>query len=302
MVTSDIVEPSNFALVEYKPDGSLDPTFGDGGIVETEFAGQDTLSGIVVEPDGKIVASGTGGYNGHGYYVDGFALARYKPDGSLDFSITTPDLTAKPKRLYVGGPPVLQHRKILVAGALLRYPGGQLLLARYNSDFSLDRTFGKHAWRRSAAPRDRHPPWPPSGTGRSWSPQRAPSFGFCPTVDSIRVSVDAGSCLSGIRVRPLLPCKPGKKSWWERHTARLDARPAPWRQQLHRPQTPRQDPLEGAQDAQGVVLPHRSHLQSVLDQVAWGQVISTATPPGDRLPDGTKVDLAVSRGRRTQRP
>ena len=30
-------------------------------------------------------------------------------------------------------------------------------------------------------------------------------------------------------------------------------------------------------------------------KVAWGQVISTATPPGDRLPDGTKVDLAVSR-------
>ena len=152
--TSDIVEPSEFALVGYKPDGSLDPTFGDGGIVETGVVGQDTLSGIVVEPDGKIVATGTGSYNGHGVYVDGIELARYDPDGSLDSSTTTPDLSGNrkpfyPKRVYLGGPPVLQHGKILVAGARLAnnaccYPSGRLLVARYDSDFSLDPTFGKH--------------------------------------------------------------------------------------------------------------------------------------------------------------
>jgi uncharacterized delta-60 repeat protein len=38
------------------------------------------------------------------------------------------------------------------------------------------------------------------------------------------------------------------------------------------------------------------------NRVARGHVISTATPLGDRLPDGTKVGLAVSRGKPTQRP
>src|SRR5512143_1922499 len=59
--------------------GDLDPTFGNGGVVTTDFGGPYTLaSGLVVQPDGRIVA--VGGSNGR------IALARYAGDGALDFT------------------------------------------------------------------------------------------------------------------------------------------------------------------------------------------------------------------------
>jgi uncharacterized delta-60 repeat protein len=74
---------NDFSLARYNPDGSLDPSFGDGGLVRTNFANGaaesvDHIDGIALQPDGKIVA--VGGSNGD------FALARYNPDGRLDMS------------------------------------------------------------------------------------------------------------------------------------------------------------------------------------------------------------------------
>jgi uncharacterized delta-60 repeat protein len=72
---------SDFALVRYNTDGSLDTSFGNGGKVTTDFGGTDFATGVAVLSDGKIVVSGTS--NGD------FALARYNPDGSLDTSANT---------------------------------------------------------------------------------------------------------------------------------------------------------------------------------------------------------------------
>ncbi len=70
----------NFALARYDVDGALDPDFGVGGIVTTDFdSGDDVASGVVMTPDGKIVAAGTA-QKDH----PTFALARYLPDGNLD--------------------------------------------------------------------------------------------------------------------------------------------------------------------------------------------------------------------------
>ncbi len=69
---------SEFGLVRYMPDGSLDTSFGSGGKVWTAFSSYgDGASALALQPDGKIVAAGTSsGRN--------FALARYNPNGSLD--------------------------------------------------------------------------------------------------------------------------------------------------------------------------------------------------------------------------
>jgi uncharacterized delta-60 repeat protein len=65
----------SFALARLNADGSLDPTFGGDGRVLIgggfQFGG-----GVAIQVDGKIVA--VGGGSGQ------FALARLKPDGSLD--------------------------------------------------------------------------------------------------------------------------------------------------------------------------------------------------------------------------
>jgi uncharacterized delta-60 repeat protein len=67
---------SDFGLVRYLPNRSLDPTFGVGGKVRTDFGGFDLPAALIVQPDGKLVAAGSA--------FGDFALARYLPDGSLD--------------------------------------------------------------------------------------------------------------------------------------------------------------------------------------------------------------------------
>src|SRR5262245_8886228 len=63
----------------------LDVAFGTLGKVTTDFSGRfDVASGIVIQPDGKVVVGGvTSTPCGQGY-DSAFALARYNADGSLD--------------------------------------------------------------------------------------------------------------------------------------------------------------------------------------------------------------------------
>ncbi len=56
--------------------GSFDPTFGTAGLVTTSFPGSSAVTGLVVQPDGKLVAVGASGTT--------FALERYNPDGTPD--------------------------------------------------------------------------------------------------------------------------------------------------------------------------------------------------------------------------
>jgi uncharacterized delta-60 repeat protein len=73
----------DIALVRYNPNGSLDPTFGNGGKVSTDFnGGQDFASAIALQPNGKIIAAGGAGPQQTG--ANDFGLVRYNPNGSLD--------------------------------------------------------------------------------------------------------------------------------------------------------------------------------------------------------------------------
>jgi uncharacterized delta-60 repeat protein len=82
--TDGYFNPSAFAIARYKADGSLDPTFGEDGVVRTRFRGVDRLRGIAVDPDGKIDAVGTVNTVGPHEYHPGLGIARYNPDGSVD--------------------------------------------------------------------------------------------------------------------------------------------------------------------------------------------------------------------------
>src|SRR5690349_1097145 len=66
--------------------GTLDPSFGTGGIVTTDFAGAgDGAFAIAVQTDGKLVVAGVAFIND----VSNFALARYNSNGTLDASFGT---------------------------------------------------------------------------------------------------------------------------------------------------------------------------------------------------------------------
>jgi uncharacterized delta-60 repeat protein len=50
---------SNFALIQYNSNGTIDTTFGEKGLVTTDFNGyQDVSHASVIQPDGKIVLAG----------------------------------------------------------------------------------------------------------------------------------------------------------------------------------------------------------------------------------------------------
>src|SRR5436309_3844335 len=64
--------------------GDLDPTFGRGGKVVTNFGpSSDGIFDIAIQADGKIVAAGVATRSGP---VRRFALARYRSGGGLDAS------------------------------------------------------------------------------------------------------------------------------------------------------------------------------------------------------------------------
>lgn len=73
---------SDFILVRFLSDGSLDGSFGSGGSVVTDFSGVDEqLLTIGLQDDAKIVAGGRSGNLGE---AQSFLIARYSEDGSLD--------------------------------------------------------------------------------------------------------------------------------------------------------------------------------------------------------------------------
>lgn len=77
---------ADFTLVRLTRSGALDGTFGDGGRVFTDFLpgpdnGFGAASAVMVQPDGRIVAAGTGDSGGDS--VD-FVISRYRANGSLD--------------------------------------------------------------------------------------------------------------------------------------------------------------------------------------------------------------------------
>jgi len=68
---------SDFAVIRLTSQGALDPSFSAGGIVTTDFGAENRANGLAIQPDGKLIAAGFAFYQG-------FALARYNSDGSLD--------------------------------------------------------------------------------------------------------------------------------------------------------------------------------------------------------------------------
>ena len=85
---SDIGTNTDFALVRYNPDGSLDTTFdGDGKVITPIGTGNDFASAVAIQADGKIIAAG---FSNNGANDD-FALARYSVTGQpLDATVIIP--------------------------------------------------------------------------------------------------------------------------------------------------------------------------------------------------------------------
>lgn len=130
----------DFALARYNPDGSLDSSFGVSGKVKTDFTTGDEGHAVVIQPDGKIVVAGQSLAN--------YALARYRPDGSLDPSFGSGGKvlsSIQGDQGPLGGASALalqRDGKLVVVGGVYLDSRHQFAAIRFNADGSLDKSFG----------------------------------------------------------------------------------------------------------------------------------------------------------------
>jgi uncharacterized delta-60 repeat protein len=152
---------SGLAAPVHAKAGDLDRSFGIGGKVTTDFAGdQDAASALVVQGT-KLVAAGNGAAVPGG--LSAFALARYNADGSLDTSFGT---AGKVTTEFPGGGDanalvVQADGKLLAAGmtGVTGMGGRDFALARYQGPGKVDHGVwssvivrcGSRAWCRLAA-------------------------------------------------------------------------------------------------------------------------------------------------------
>jgi uncharacterized delta-60 repeat protein len=131
----------DFALTRLRSDGTPDLTFNSQGKVITDFSrGENVVNDLVIDASNRIVAAG--GCSGQ------FAIARYNVDGSLDLTfdgdgkVTTDFFGFSDEGNSVAIQP---DSKIVVAGRASTSPNSSssgFALARYNSDGTLDNSFG----------------------------------------------------------------------------------------------------------------------------------------------------------------
>jgi len=141
----------DFALVRYNSNGSLDTSFDTDGIALTDFGfdSGDGAEAMALQSDGKIILAGSS-FNRNTNDSD-FALARYNSDGSLDTTFDTDGKVTTDFGISVLGNAITLQSdgKIVMAGSGNNGIDGDFVLARYNSNGSLDTTFdtdGKVDW------------------------------------------------------------------------------------------------------------------------------------------------------------
>jgi uncharacterized delta-60 repeat protein len=139
----------NFELVRYNSNGTLDTSFGNGGIVTTVFPQGSYAFDVALQPDGKIIAAGTVFVDfdpGESNNTD-FALARYNSNGTPDATFGGGD--GQVSTDFVGFEDdafsvlIQSDGKIIAVGSandpVTNY---DFAAARYLSDGTIDTSFG----------------------------------------------------------------------------------------------------------------------------------------------------------------
>jgi len=126
---------NDYGIARYDANGTLDATFGSGGLVTTDFGGFEQANGVALQPDGRIIVVGLLG--------NAVGIARYNLDGSLDQSFgsggkVVTDATSGPDAGYDVA--VTSTGKIVVGGGT-SFGASDFLIIRYNPDGTLDSSF-----------------------------------------------------------------------------------------------------------------------------------------------------------------
>ncbi|MFN0315288.1 MAG: putative Ig domain-containing protein [Burkholderiales bacterium] len=135
----------DFSAARYNSDGSLDTTFGIGGsgkVITSIGTGEDRITGITVQPDGKLLVAGLTAVSGTNY---DFALARYNANGTLDTSFSVDGKQTVPFSVgsadFANSVTLQADGKIVLAGSSGSGSSSDFALVRLLANGTLDTSF-----------------------------------------------------------------------------------------------------------------------------------------------------------------
>lgn len=137
---------TDFFFARFLPDGSLDVSFNDDGLLSLAYGGsQDYINRLALQADQKVVAVGFTSTTGS----SDIAVARINTDGTLDNTFSLDGLQVIDIRSFDYGYniQILDNGKILILGYSQDISSGQdpdLVLVRLMADGSLDASFGNN--------------------------------------------------------------------------------------------------------------------------------------------------------------
>jgi uncharacterized delta-60 repeat protein len=133
--------PYSGMLLRILEDGSIDPTWGDNGVVSFMY-GQDTyLNCVALQPDGKILVAG---HASNTLLDNDMFVGRLNADGTPDLSFHISGHIVLPyssNEEYCYAMSLQPDGKIVIAGGIFMGPAC-LIFARVNANGSLDTGFG----------------------------------------------------------------------------------------------------------------------------------------------------------------
>ncbi len=140
----EISSSGDMAVARYNADGSPDNTFGTNGFAAIDLGtDSDAAWCMALQDDGKILLGGS--VNNQFTTVDDYALVRINTDGILDNSFGTGGIVVTDVDGFWDNAfaiDIQSDGKIILAGNGYSDDQRNCCLVRYNSDGSLDATFG----------------------------------------------------------------------------------------------------------------------------------------------------------------
>ena len=133
----------NIAIARFLPDGTPDDLFGKNGTLLTGFGIDETLTGIAVQPDGKLVISGTSMPD----FTPGnnrFFVARYMPDGSVDSGFGKNGIVLSQYTGSANAVAIKADGDIVAGGYSTGVDGISFHLECYTASGSYDNSFGNN--------------------------------------------------------------------------------------------------------------------------------------------------------------
>ena len=124
----------NFTAIRYNTDGTLDTNFGTGGITTTPTTTYDTAAATAIQPDNKIIITGTSAV------VATSPRSATTPTAPSTPTSETGGITTTPTTTYdtAAATAIQPDNKIIITGTR----NDDFTAIRYNTDGTLDTNFG----------------------------------------------------------------------------------------------------------------------------------------------------------------